>query len=66
MVKKCCVCKRVKAEGKWQEEMSVAVKSGITHAYCPTCFTSTMARINRYHLSYKTKNVPRSELQNVV
>ena len=66
MIKKCCVCERIKLEGKWQKGIKTPADKRISHAYCPACFTKTLARINTYHLSFKSKNVPRTELNNVV
>ncbi len=47
MMKKCCVCRKVKMEGKWQSDILILADTRISHAYCPSCFTKTMARIKR-------------------
>ncbi len=49
MIKKCCVCKKVKNDGKWESGLLVLAGTRISHAYCPSCFAKTMARIKRNH-----------------
>lgn len=47
MIKKCCVCQKVKEDGGWQKEKYSNAKKQISHVYCPPCFRKTMNRINR-------------------
>lgn len=65
MIKKCCVCSRIKTEGKWQRTTSTCTEGKITHVYCPTCFAKTMARIRRY-ATCRTKKVQNTDLAGVL
>ena len=47
MIKKCCVCRMVKVNGRWQKAEYSTEKKKVTHVYCPTCFRKTMNKINR-------------------
>lgn len=65
MIKKCCVCNRIKTDGKWRRNTSSVSEGRITHAYCPSCFSATMARISRY-ASCRTKQVQSADLGGVI
>lgn len=65
MIKKCCVCSMVKMDGKWQSRNVPPAGKRISHAYCPSCFATTMARINQY-IPGKTKKLHDAELNNVL
>lgn len=65
MIKKCCVCSRIKVEGKWQRNTSSFAEEKITHAYCPSCFSKTMIRVRQY-ASCKTKQVQNGDLAGVL
>jgi len=47
MIKKCCVCRKVKEKGRWQKAKYSTDQQKVTHVYCPTCFKKTMSMINR-------------------
>ena len=47
MIKKCCVCRMVKIDGRWQEAQSCSDRKKVTHVYCPDCYRRTMNKINR-------------------
>lgn len=54
----------VKVDGKWQRRNVALAGKRISHAYCPACFATTMARINQY-IPGKTKKLHDAELNNV-
>lgn len=60
MVKQCCVCSKVKTDGKWQLENGPRAGAAITHAYCPACFAGIMARIRR-HAQDRTRKMKSRE-----
>jgi hypothetical protein len=65
MIKKCCVCSKVKMEGKWQKRDESLAGKCISHAYCPSCFAITMARIKR-QVPSQNKKMYNQELDNVL
>lgn len=50
MIKKCCVCCKVKVDGKWELSTGHCAGQRITHVYCPFCFAETMDWIERYDM----------------
>ncbi|MDW7773214.1 MAG: hypothetical protein SCH71_10030 [Desulfobulbaceae bacterium] len=65
MIKKCCVCSRVKTEGKWHRQKVSPAGRRISHAYCPSCFAKTMVRIEN-HIPGRPVEAPVNELGNVL
>lgn len=37
LIVKCCICKRVRCNGKWMEPSDVDSKILVSHTYCPEC-----------------------------
>jgi len=65
MIKKCCVCSMIKMDGTWQISYEHQEGTRVTHAYCPSCFAKTMARI-KLHFKDKSKKLYDAELRTVM
>lgn len=50
----CCVCRRVKCNGEWFEEM-VEAEVRVSHGFCPACFDKTM---DQFALVWASEQAP--------
>lgn len=41
----CCVCKKVHANGAWQESAETSKPAKVSHTYCPSCLDEAMQDI---------------------
>mgnify|MGYP006300070543 CR=1 FL=1 len=52
----CCVCKRVREDGKWISR-NLDASDSISHTYCPACLEASMADM-REQLAEARRLVP--------
>jgi len=43
----CCVCKKIRVEGRWVE--SDAAPREVSHGYCPVCADDAFREVREYH-----------------
>jgi hypothetical protein len=48
VIKMCCVCHKVEADGQWSAGRCLGEKEQVTHGYCPECYAVVMTEIERF------------------
>lgn len=56
MIKVCCECGKIEQQGQWLRT-PVSPLHRVSHAYCPSCFTGLLDRIDRFSQHRRHKSI---------